>query len=327
MHSSTTDRFVFERRVSLFTGVIVILSILYLVIRDRPFSDANLVVLARIVLSLAVGVVGATIPSFLNITYSGAGFTLRGTGALALFAVTYFGTPHVEALHLPDVAYLQLESEVIRHLADRNNCDTALEEAKKLAELRPHDAVAENLAGDALYCLGKTEEALHAFEASAKDSPSYGPAQYNVSAALIHLRRYSSAKDILEKLLTRDPENISARYNLAVTQAALGHFDKAHENFNKVYVNDQNYDVYLGLGFTSFNHPQTFEAETVTRYFRSAIAIRPGAICVMYGKYPVDTQLRELGPYIDIYNRVKNDERYLEIRAAFDTAFANMVCT
>src|ERR1700691_5510666 len=96
------DKFKFERRVSVFTGVFTIGVVLYLVIRNQPFSDPNLVVLIRIVLALAVATVGATIPGFLSLTYNLAGFAIRAAGALCLFVIAFFGTPHVEALHLAD---------------------------------------------------------------------------------------------------------------------------------------------------------------------------------------------------------------------------------
>ena len=40
---------------------------LYLVVRNEPFRDPNLVVIARTILSLSIAVLGATVPGFLNI--------------------------------------------------------------------------------------------------------------------------------------------------------------------------------------------------------------------------------------------------------------------
>jgi len=47
-----------------------------------------------------VGVLGATIPGFLQVDYNGQGMSIRAGGALALFVLTFFGTPHVSALKL-----------------------------------------------------------------------------------------------------------------------------------------------------------------------------------------------------------------------------------
>lgn len=101
--SRTEDQYKLERRVALFTGVAVVLFVLYLVFRNEPFADPNLVVIVRIVLSLAIGTVGATIPGFLHVQYNAAGFALRAAGALALFVISFFGTPEVQALGLKPI--------------------------------------------------------------------------------------------------------------------------------------------------------------------------------------------------------------------------------
>jgi hypothetical protein len=99
-----SDRFKFERRLSLSAGLIVIAFVLFLVARNEPFADPNLVVEMRIVLSLAISTAGATLPGFLNVRYTLGGFSIRAAGALALFVLTFFGTPKVESLglQLPD---------------------------------------------------------------------------------------------------------------------------------------------------------------------------------------------------------------------------------
>src|SRR5207244_1335958 len=67
----------------------------YLIVRNEPFADANLVVVTRVILSLAVAVLGATVPGFLNIGWTGKGVVVRAGGALALFLLTYRVTPEV----------------------------------------------------------------------------------------------------------------------------------------------------------------------------------------------------------------------------------------
>ena len=97
-----------ERRVALFTAVAIVATVGYLVVRNEPFRDPNLVVLFRTVLSLATGLLGATIPGFLNIKYSFKGFAIRAGGALALFVLTFVYTPRVESLNL-SAAELELD--------------------------------------------------------------------------------------------------------------------------------------------------------------------------------------------------------------------------
>ncbi len=65
------------------------------VLRKEPFADQNQVVLVRTVLSLAVGVIGAVVPGFLQIDLGGKGVAIRAGGALALFVITFFFSPNV----------------------------------------------------------------------------------------------------------------------------------------------------------------------------------------------------------------------------------------
>jgi hypothetical protein len=74
-------------------GIVTLLG--YLVLRNTPFADPNLVVITRILLSLAVAILGATIPGFLQIDWKKQGFAIRAGGALALFIVTFLLSPNV----------------------------------------------------------------------------------------------------------------------------------------------------------------------------------------------------------------------------------------
>jgi hypothetical protein len=51
--------------------------------------------MTRIILSLSVAVLGATVPGFLNVGWSAKGFAVRAGGALALFVLTFLLTPQV----------------------------------------------------------------------------------------------------------------------------------------------------------------------------------------------------------------------------------------
>ncbi len=85
-----------ERVVAAGAGVAVVGIIGYLVVRNEKFADPNLVVLMRIILGLSVAVLGATVPGFLNVSWKGSGLGIRAGGALALFVLSLFWTPHVE---------------------------------------------------------------------------------------------------------------------------------------------------------------------------------------------------------------------------------------
>lgn len=94
----TTNRI--ERLTATFVATIVVITVLYLVVRGEPFRDAQLVVLLRIVLAVSMGIIGATIPGFMQIEYSTKGNTIRAGGAMALSLLCYVGTPKVEQLNL-----------------------------------------------------------------------------------------------------------------------------------------------------------------------------------------------------------------------------------
>jgi|GEM_PF-6731698 len=81
------------------SGIVGLVGVL--VIRNEPIADPNLVVILRIVVSLAIAALGATIPGFLHVGWNGRGVTVRATGAAALFLLTYFGSPQVMSPNPP----------------------------------------------------------------------------------------------------------------------------------------------------------------------------------------------------------------------------------
>lgn len=84
-----------EKIVAIAMAALIVVLVMYLVIRNEAFADPNLVRLLRIILSVAAGILGATIPGFLDVKWSGGGFIIRAGGALALFVITFFGSPSV----------------------------------------------------------------------------------------------------------------------------------------------------------------------------------------------------------------------------------------
>jgi hypothetical protein len=76
-------------------SVAIVVMVGYLIVRNEPLADKNLVVETRTLLSLATAVLGATIPGFLHVTWRGRGGVIRAGGALALFVLTYWLTPTV----------------------------------------------------------------------------------------------------------------------------------------------------------------------------------------------------------------------------------------
>jgi hypothetical protein len=67
----------------------------YLLIRNEPIADARLFFGLRLILSFGAATLGASIPGFLNVGWSGGGLAVRAGGALALFVLTFVYTPDV----------------------------------------------------------------------------------------------------------------------------------------------------------------------------------------------------------------------------------------
>jgi hypothetical protein len=89
-----------ERIIALVAACFILIFVMALIWRNQPFATPDLARAMRIILSLGVGVLGGTIPGFLNLEYNLQGLAVRAGGALALFALTFFGSPAVEPLHL-----------------------------------------------------------------------------------------------------------------------------------------------------------------------------------------------------------------------------------
>ena len=84
-----------ERLCAVLAAAVGLGVMLYLVVRNEPFRDPNLVVIARTILSLSIAVLGATVPGFLNVDWSARGLAIRAGGAMALFVLTFVLTPGI----------------------------------------------------------------------------------------------------------------------------------------------------------------------------------------------------------------------------------------
>jgi hypothetical protein len=66
---------------------------LFLLVRNQAIADPRLFFVLRVVLSLSAATLGATIPGFLTVRWSGHGLAIRAGGAIALFVLTFVYTP------------------------------------------------------------------------------------------------------------------------------------------------------------------------------------------------------------------------------------------
>src|SRR5580700_4848349 len=87
-----------DRIAAMLAALVVVSLAVFLLVRNQPIADPKLFFVLRVLLSFSAAILGATLPGFLDIRWSGSGVALRAGGALALFVLTFVYTPDV----LPD---------------------------------------------------------------------------------------------------------------------------------------------------------------------------------------------------------------------------------
>jgi hypothetical protein len=83
----------FDRIAATCAALVVIGLAVFLLVRNEEIADPRLFFVLRVVLSFSTATLGATIPGFLEIGWSGRGLAIRAGGALALFVLTFLYTP------------------------------------------------------------------------------------------------------------------------------------------------------------------------------------------------------------------------------------------
>lgn len=120
----------FERRVILFTGVGIIFLVAYLLLRGEPIADTTLAQSLRIMLALAVAVLGGgVVGESLKLKFNGTGFAIRATGAAALFVICFFGAPKIEQLKLSTA---DVRVEKIKQIDFRSQASPAKDDETRL---------------------------------------------------------------------------------------------------------------------------------------------------------------------------------------------------
>ena len=89
----------FDRIAATFAALVIVALAVFLLIRNQPIADPKLFFVLRVVLSFAAATLGASIPGFLDVGWSGGGLAVRAGGALALFVLTFVYTPNLVADH------------------------------------------------------------------------------------------------------------------------------------------------------------------------------------------------------------------------------------
>jgi hypothetical protein len=91
--TKTQSTLPFDRIAATVAALVIVGLAVFLLIRNQPVPDPRLFFVLRVVVSFSAAVLGATIPGFLDLRWSGGGLVVRAGGALALFVLTFVYTP------------------------------------------------------------------------------------------------------------------------------------------------------------------------------------------------------------------------------------------
>jgi len=100
--------------------------------------------------------------------------------------------------------------------------------------LRPDNAEAHNNNANALYALGRYDEAVAGYERAIALDPSYVDAYSNLGRALRRMGRFEQALTQFDRALTFRPDDAEAQYGRGVALAALQKNDAAVAAFDRV---------------------------------------------------------------------------------------------
>ena len=71
----------FDRIAATVAALVIIGLAVFLLIRNQPIADPRLFFVLRVVISFSAAMLGATIPGFLDLRWSGSGLVVRAGGA------------------------------------------------------------------------------------------------------------------------------------------------------------------------------------------------------------------------------------------------------
>jgi protein O-GlcNAc transferase len=158
---------------------------------------------------------------------------------------------------------LALRTEVIRLMIDNGQTEEAAKEINGLVKLRPNDPKVLVMAGD-MVLKEKPEEAAayyrHALEINAHDNH----ARIQLGTALVHLRQFEPAINVLTEALQHDAGDYNAHASLATAFFELKQYPQAAEGF--IWLIRQKPDVpvsyyFLAISFDKLGDcPQAMKA-------------------------------------------------------------------
>jgi tetratricopeptide (TPR) repeat protein len=119
-------------------------------------------------------------------------------------------------------------------LSELGEFDQAVEQFKKLLEIRPDAAQAYNNLGCTFLDAGKPQQAIEQFRLAIKYKPDLAQAYYNLAHALRSENKSEESVSYYMQAVKIEPDYVKAWLDLAITLNELGKYDKAIESFHKV---------------------------------------------------------------------------------------------
>src|SRR4051812_3700123 len=101
----------FDRIAATLAALVIVGLMAFLLIRNEPITDPRLFFGLRLLLSFGAAALGASIPGFLNVGWSGGGLAVRAGGALALFVLTFVYTPDLVTAQAASGAQINQHTE------------------------------------------------------------------------------------------------------------------------------------------------------------------------------------------------------------------------
>jgi Flp pilus assembly protein TadD len=154
----------------------------------------------------------------------------------------------------------------------------------RAAQLDPQNDVAFYNLGSALQDLGRSDEAMAAYEATLRLVPDHVPARRNLSGlqaiarqrdadALASSGNFAAAIPIYRETLTLDPRRARARAGLGVALARTGRFEEAAQELARAM--EQGVDDPAVINAAGFSLVQTGRTDEAVRLLRAAQARHP----------------------------------------------------
>jgi len=158
---------------------------------------------------------------------------------LGVFLSRYGSNLAVSELH----ASLNLDPEQVDALlqlgstyADRGESREAEDSLRAALEVDSSDPAVNRELGVLLMERGNIHDAIRHLRVACEQYPQDLEIQIDMGMAYIQAGFYDESEDILTKVLSRDPENLHAHYNLAAICTDRGRSDQAFEHLHRAFI-------------------------------------------------------------------------------------------